>query len=81
MKNKIKYTDGPIGDIEIVDDFLPPPEKLVKKDANIKVTINLNKSSVNFFKKLASSSKTKYQKIIRNLLDHYVSRHSLAHKH
>ena len=32
MKKKIEYTDGPIGDITLVDDFLPPPEKLIFKE-------------------------------------------------
>ncbi|QII12359.1 hypothetical protein KsCSTR_29800 [Candidatus Kuenenia stuttgartiensis] len=28
-KNKIKYTDEPLGEIRIIDDFLPSPEELV----------------------------------------------------
>jgi len=29
MKKKIKYTDGPIGKTEEVEDFLPAPEELI----------------------------------------------------
>jgi len=78
MKKKIKYTKGPIGDVEIVKDFLPPPAKLALNEKNVKVTINLKESSIDFFKKEASKHHTQYQKIIRNLLDYYASHLSKA---
>jgi hypothetical protein len=53
MKKKIKYTDEKIGKIKIVKDFLPKPEELILKEKNIKVTLNLSKSSVDYFKKIA----------------------------
>jgi hypothetical protein len=40
-----------MGKLRIVDDFLPSPEDLVFKEENVKVTITLSKSSVDFFKK------------------------------
>lgn len=73
MKKKIKYTDEPMGEIEIIKDFLPSPEELVLKEKNVRVTINLKESSIDYFKKVASKHHTQYQKIIRNLLDHYAS--------
>ena len=81
MKKKIRYTDlppgdEPIGELEIVKDFLPPPEKLVFKQAQKKVTISLSNSSLEFFKKHAARHKVSYQKMIRNLLDRYVAEHS-----
>ncbi|MBY0377808.1 MAG: hypothetical protein K2Q33_04515 [Gammaproteobacteria bacterium] len=30
---KVKYTDGPMGDIKIIPDFLPSPENLVRKES------------------------------------------------
>ena len=72
MKQTIKYTDEPLGDIKVINDFLPSPEDLVLKDENIKVTISLTKESVEFFKKEAKKYHTGYQKMIRNLLDAYV---------
>ncbi|MFH0921552.1 MAG: CopG family transcriptional regulator [Fibrobacterota bacterium] len=74
MKKKTRYVDGPLGDYAIVDDFLPSPENLVRKHENIRVTINLNRTSVGYFKTLARDSHTQYQKIIRSLLDYYASR-------
>jgi len=44
MKKTIKYTDEPIGDIKIIEDFLPSPKDLVLKDENVKVTISLTES-------------------------------------
>lgn len=74
-KRKIKYTDEPLGKLRVVDDFLPPPEELVFKEENIKITMSLSKSSVEFFKKEAKKHHTYYQAMIRRLLDLYVSQH------
>lgn len=76
MKKKIKYTNENIGKVEVVRDFLPPPEELILKDNTIKVTLNLSKSSVDFFKDLAKKNNIQYQKVIRKLLDQYASRFS-----
>jgi predicted DNA binding CopG/RHH family protein len=76
MKKKIIYTNEKIGKVEVVKDFLPKPEELVFKEDNIKVTINLSKSSLDFFKKLAKQHGSQYQKVIRNLLDSYSSFYS-----
>jgi predicted DNA binding CopG/RHH family protein len=48
---------------------------LVVKEDNVKVTISLNKSSVEFFKKTAQEHHTSYQKMIRRLIDWYASQH------
>ena len=75
MKEKIKYIKGPIGDVKVLRDLLPPPEKLVFKEDQVKVTIGLSKSSVEFFKREAKRHSTQYQKMIRRLLDLYVAQH------
>jgi len=82
MNAKSKYTDEPIGKIEIVADMLPSPEELAFKEDTVKVTISLSKSSVDFFKKEAKKHDTKYQQMIRRLLDAYThaqSRHITNH--
>jgi len=75
-KNKIKYTDEPLGEVRIIDDFLPSPEQLVFKEDNVKVTITLSKASIDFFKKEAKKHHTQYQKMIRSLLDIYADHHT-----
>jgi predicted DNA binding CopG/RHH family protein len=76
MKKKIKYSNEKIGEVEIVKDFLPKPEDLVFKEDTVKVTLNLSKSSIEFFKKIARKHGSQYQKVIRNLLDRYSSHYS-----
>ena len=73
MKSKIKYTNEPL-EMEVVEDFLPPPEALVRRQDIVKVTIGLSKPTVEFFKNRARQSHTQYQKMIRQLLDLYASR-------
>ena len=73
MKTKTKYTDEPMGELRIVEDFLPPPDQLVLKEDNVKVTISLKKSSITFFKEQAKAQKTSYQKMIREVVDWYAS--------
>ncbi|MBM4176378.1 MAG: CopG family transcriptional regulator [Ignavibacteria bacterium] len=76
MKKKIKYSNENLGKIEIVKDFLPKPEDLVFKEDTVKVTLNLSKSSIEFFKEIAQKHGSQYQKVIRNLLDRYTSHYS-----
>ena len=75
MKNRIKYTDEPMGELKVVKDFLPPPEHLALKEENVKVTISLNKSSIEYFKREAQKNNTSYQRMIRRLLDWYASQY------
>ena len=76
MKKKIKYSNEKIGKVEIVKDFLPKPEDLVFKEDTVKVTLNLSKASIEFFKEIAQKHGSQYQKVIRNLLDRYSSHYS-----
>lgn len=71
MSARIKYTDEPLGEPKVVPDFLPAPEDLVFKDDGVKVTLALSKRSVEFFKREAARHHTRYQRMIRRLLDAY----------
>jgi len=75
MKKKIKYTDEPLGDVKVIDDFLPAPHELAFNEEQTKVTISLTKTTIKFFKEEAKKHHTQYQKMIRRLLDLYVARH------
>ena len=75
MKKRIRYTDEPLGDVNVVRDFLPPPDRLVLKEDNVKVTIALSKSSVSFFKKIAKKHRTPYQAMIRRILSLYAEKY------
>lgn len=75
MKTKTRYTDEPMGELRVVKDFLPKPEQLALKEENIKITISMNKSSIDFFKKKAKEQHTSYQKMIRRLIEWYAAQY------
>lgn len=72
-KHNIKYSNEPIGEVKIIADFLPPPNELAIKEETVKVTLSMTKSSLDFFKRIAKKRHTKYQKMIRTLLDKYAN--------
>ena len=65
--------DFPIGKLTPVPDFLPPPSELAKAPRLVRITIELDHNSVLFFQKQAEKHKTKYQRMIREILKRYVS--------
>lgn len=76
MQRAPKYTDKSIGEIRILRDFLPPPDRLVLKEDAVKITISLSRRSVEFFKAHAARSQVPYQRMIRSLLDGYASKYA-----
>ena len=73
MKTKTNYTEEPMGELKIVKDFLPPPDKLVLRADNVKITISLKIWRIVFFTYIANIQKTSYQKMIREVVDWYAS--------
>jgi hypothetical protein len=65
---------GEIGRVRIVMDFLPPPEALVAREDNVKVTLSLSRRSVEFFKRAAKSHRVPYQRMIRALVDSHAEK-------
>jgi predicted DNA binding CopG/RHH family protein len=82
MNKKIMYGNAPknisknIIEGEMIEDFLPPPEKLLRKEPKIKITITLNSTSVDFFKKYAERNNVKYQTMINEVLDLYAKKYN-----
>ena len=74
MNKQFPYSNEPLGKLEVIDDFLPSPKSLALKEENVKITIALSKESVEFFKAEADKHHIKYQRMIRQLLDIYVSK-------
>ncbi len=75
MSNRtIKYTEGEIGRVRVVEDFLPSPDALVTREENVKVTLSLSRRSVDFFKRAAKQHKLPYQRMIRALVDAYAEK-------
>ena len=68
----------PVGKLTPVKNFLPPPHELAKARRIVRVTIELDLSSINFFKRQAQKHKTKYQRMIREVLSKYASGYDKA---
>jgi len=73
-KKTVKYTEGDIGKVKVVKDFLPPPDQLVLREENVKVTLSLSRRSLEFFKREAGKRRVPYQRMIRALVDAYAER-------
>ncbi len=82
MKKKIEYSNAPSELADSIEqgikilDFLPPPNELARRSPKVKVTITLNKRSVEFFKHHAKTNHTKYQTMINEVLDQYAEKYS-----
>ena len=82
MNKKTIYTNAPdniseeIRSGEKINDFLPPPDQLIKKNKKIKITITLNNRGVEFFKKYAKKNNVKYQTMINEVLDQYAQKYN-----
>ena len=79
MKKIKAQLDMPIGKLTKVEDFLVSPDKLVMPDNSVKITLRVSKTSMEFFKQQAKKHHTKYQKMIRSLLDRYSKKYRLQH--
>jgi len=79
MKKIKAQLDMPIGKLTKVEDFLLSPDKLVMPDNSVKITLRVSKTSMEFFKQQAKKHHTKYQKMIRSLLDRYSKKYRLQH--
>ena len=76
MSRRAIETDFPIGKLTRIKDVLPPPERLVVPEDTVKVTLLLSKSSIRFFKRKAAQHRTKYQRMLRELVDRYAEQFS-----
>ena len=76
MKKHRIDQDMPIGELRRIDDFLPPPKELAVPEQTVMVTLRLSEKSVEFFKQQAKQYNTKYQKMLRFLVDRYTERYS-----
>jgi hypothetical protein len=78
MRNR-RDPDMPIGRLKRADDTLPSPEELMASERTVKVTLRLSEESIKFFKQYAERYHTKYQRVIRKLLDAYAKRFAMPH--
>lgn len=78
-KNTMKRTTDknmPIGKLTRIKDFLPPPHALVAPRDEVKITLALSRRSIEFFKAQARRNHSKYQRMIREVVDRYASHYT-----
>lgn len=80
-----RYTDAP-ADIDqaldnavIIDDLLPSPSELIHRTEKEKITIAIDKHSLELFKQYARKHNAKYQTMINGVLGSYAEKF-LGHK-
>ncbi|MDR3425365.1 MAG: hypothetical protein P4M13_09910 [Alphaproteobacteria bacterium] len=67
---------APKGKLTVIEDFLPPPAQLVRRERTVRVTSEYTKTSIDFLKEEAKKVKVPYQRMLRSLVDLYVERQS-----
>jgi uncharacterized protein (DUF4415 family) len=82
MKKKIKYSNKFAKDqkidaksLKVIKDFLPSPEELFPKEEKVKITIEIDVETYQFFQNLALSFDKKYQPLMREILRQYARKY------
>jgi len=81
MNNTTRYTNAPLDiaesldDARIIDDFLPKPEDLVSKEEKERITIAIDKKSLEAFRAYAKKHDAKYQTMIDRVIKSYANTH------
>ena len=68
-KRGIKYTQGEIGKVKVVEDFLPSPDELVLREENVKDHSVAQPQKCRVFR-----TRVPYQRMIRALVDAYADK-------
>jgi uncharacterized protein (DUF4415 family) len=78
--DRINYTETP-ADIDqaldgatIISDSLPSPDKLIRKIEKEKITIAIDKDSLDAYKRYAKKNNAKYQTMINGVLGSYADK-------
>lgn len=78
--SNVKYTDAPadiaqaLEGAERIEDFLPRPEELVKKVNKEKITIAIDRDSLELYKRYAKKHNAKYQTMINSVVGSYAEK-------
>ena len=82
MKKPIRYTNdgGEItGALKVIPDFLPTPAELARqpdRPETVKVTLEMDRSTVDWFKSQARLGGGSYQRMLRTLATRYADQHT-----
>lgn len=77
---KIDYTEATkeveaaLDSAMLIDDFLPTPDKLVRKTEKEKITIAIDKHNLDLYKRYAKEHDASYQSMINGVLGAYANK-------
>lgn len=80
MNNNRIYSDAPtdvaqaLENISPIEDFLPSPDQLVLKTEKERITIAIDKHSLELFKSYAKKHDAKYQSMMNSVLSTYADK-------
>ena len=78
--SNVNYTSAPeevrksLESPVFVNDLLPPPEEFVRKAKKEKITIAIDKDSLELYKRYATKHHAKYQAMINGVLSSYADK-------
>jgi uncharacterized protein (DUF4415 family) len=79
--SNVSYTDAP-DDINealdhaiVIEDFLPSPEEFIRRAKKEKITIAIDKHSLDLYKKYAKKHDAKYQTMMNDVLGSYADKY------
>jgi hypothetical protein len=73
MKKRIKYTNEPMRVGPPIEDFLPPPEEMRHWSRRPTVTLDVEESTIEAFRKIAGDTPGGYPSIMGKVLNLYAS--------
>lgn len=80
MTKTINYTEAPkeiaraLESATAMEDFLPSPSELTRKAEKVKITIAVDKRSIDLYRKYAKKHDAKYQTMINGVLVSYADK-------
>jgi len=81
MSNNDNYTDAPADITQALQDavpieyFLPSPDKLILKTEKEKITIAIDRQSLDAYKRYAKKNNAKYQTMINGVVSSYADKY------
>lgn len=80
VRKKVVHPEQPIGSLTPVADFLPSPQELAGAQPMVKVTLAIDRFSLDYFKTTAKRFGGKYQRMMREILRSYARHHGQSNK-
>ena len=78
--SNVRYVDAPdnineaLDHAVVIEDFLPSPEEFVRRTKKEKITIAIDKDSLDLYKRYAKKHNAKYQTMINGVVSSYAEK-------